>query len=128
GQATAPGKDEAAKPAAPCRGPGGFDSVGEILGHGWGYASLPYTDIQPDRADRWTEGVIGLTLKEGQTQPAPDEWGTISAWAWGVSRAIDHLESDRAIDAGRIALTGASRLGKTVLWAGAQDERVAAVF
>ena len=53
--------------------------LGEVLGHGWGYASLGYTDIQPDRADRWTEGVIGLTLKPGQTQPAPDEWGTISA-------------------------------------------------
>ena len=43
--------------------------------------------IQPDRADRWTEGVIGLTLKEGQARPAPDEWGTIRAWAWGISRA-----------------------------------------
>ena len=102
--------------------------MGEVLGRGWGYASLIYTDIQPDRADRWTEGVIGLTLKPGQTRPAPDEWGTISAWAWGISRAIDYLETDPAVDAKRIAITGASRLGKTVLWAGAQDERVAAVF
>ena len=108
--------------------PGGFDPVGEVLGRGWGYASLTYGEIQPDRADRWTEGVIGLTLKEGQTRPAPDEWGTISAWAWGISRAIDYLETDPAVDARRIAITGASRLGKTVLWAGAQDERVAAVF
>jgi hypothetical protein len=128
-QAAGPGKAEASKPAAAKgRGPGGFDPVAEVLGRGWGYASLAYGDIQPDRADRWTEGVIGLTLKHGQARPAPDEWGTISAWAWGISRAIDYLETDPAVDAQRIAITGVSRLGKTVLWAGAQDQRVAAVF
>jgi hypothetical protein len=128
GQAPAKGGQAPGKDAAKGRPPGGFDALGEVLAHGWGYASLIYTDIQPDRADRWTEGVIGLTLKEGQTRPAPDEWGTISAWAWGISRAIDCLETDRAVDPKKIAITGASRLGKTVLWAAAQDERVAAVF
>jgi hypothetical protein len=121
---TPPAKADAAKgPAA-----GGFDPVGEVLGRGWGYASLSYGEIQPDRADRWKEGVIGLTLKDGQTRPAPDEWGTISAWAWGMSRVIDFLETEKSVDAKRIAITGASRLGKTVLWTAAQDERVAAVF
>jgi hypothetical protein len=109
-------------------GPGTFDAVGAALEHGWGYASLGYTDIQPDRADQWTQGVIGLTLRPGQTRPAPDEWGTISAWAWGISRAIDYLETEKAVNPRQIAITGVSRLGKTVLWAGAQDERVAAVF
>src|SRR5438132_6671110 len=87
-----------------------------------------YPDIQPDRANRWTEGVIGLTLKAGQTQPAADEWGTISAWAWGISRCLDYFETDKSVNARQVAITGASRLGKTVLCAGAQDERVAAVF
>jgi hypothetical protein len=109
-------------------GAGAFDPVAEVLGRGWAYATIGYGDIQPDRADRWTEGVIGLTLKDGQKRPAPDEWGTISAWAWGVSRCIDFFQTDKAIDSRRVAITGASRLGKTVLWAGAQDERVAAVF
>jgi hypothetical protein len=114
---------------APGRGPGGgFDVVAEALGRGWAYASLGYTEIQPDRADRWTDGVIGLTLKEGQARPAADEWGTISAWAWGASRCIDYLETDGSVNARQVALTGASRLGKTALWAAAQDERVAAVF
>ena len=49
-------------------------------------------------------------------------------WAWGISRAIDYLETDNSVNAKQIAITGASRLGKTVLWAGAQDQRVAAVF
>ncbi len=120
GQAPAPARG---------RGPGGgFDVLAEVLNRGWGYASLGYTDIQPDRANRWTEGVIGLTLKAGQTQPAPEEWGTISAWAWGISRCIDYFETDKSVNAKQVAITGASRLGKTALWAGAQDERVAAVF
>jgi hypothetical protein len=110
------------------RPPGSFDLVEETLSHGWGYATLGYTDIQPDRPDRWAEGVIGLTLKEGQTKPAANEWGTISAWAWGLSRAIDYFETDKSVNAKQIAITGASRLGKTVLWASAQDRRVAAVF
>jgi hypothetical protein len=100
----------------------------DIIARGWGYATVGYQDIQPDQADRWREGVIGQTLAPGQTQPAPDEWGTISAWAWGISRIIDYLASDRSIDARRIAVFGHSRLGKTVLWASAQDERIAAVY
>src|SRR5262249_17408237 len=89
------------KPAAKKQAP--FDSIGEVLRRGWGFASLGYTDIQPDRADRWTEGVIGLTLKPGQTRPAADEWGTISAWAWGISRAIDYLETEPAVNAKQVA-------------------------
>jgi hypothetical protein len=100
----------------------------DILARGWGYATVGYQDIQPDRANAWSDGVIGRTLANGQTQPAPEEWGTISAWAWGISRIIDYLETDKAVDRTRIALFGFSRLGKTVLWAAAQDERIAAVF
>ena len=82
GTVATPKKSEAAESRHLLRArPGGFDVIGETPSHGWGYATLNYTDIQPDRADRWTEGVIGLTLKPGQTYPAPEEWGTISAWA-----------------------------------------------
>lgn len=105
-----------------------FNPRAAVLERGWAFAQIGYGDIQPDRADRWIEGVIGLTLKDGQSKPGPGEWGTISAWAWGVSRTIDYLESLPSIDATRIALTGASRLGKTSLWAAAKDERIASVF
>ena len=118
-------------------GPGGgrrgggeapFDPIAEVLARGWAFAQIGYGDIQPDRADAWQQGVIGLTLQQGQARPAPDQWGTISAWAWGASRVVDYLESDDAIDQDRIAITGASRLGKTALWAAAHDERISAVF
>ena len=102
----------------------------EILAKGWGYATVGYQDIQPDRADAWTSGVIGVTLSRsaGATKPAPDEWGTIGAWSWGVSRIVDYLETDASVNAKQIALFGHSRLGKTALWASALDTRIAVVY
>ncbi len=90
----------------------------DILARGWGYAMVGYQDIQPDRLNTFNQGVIGLTLAPGE-QPKPDEWGTISAWSWGLSRIIDYFETDKLVDAKKIAVQGHSRLGKTVLWASA---------
>lgn len=102
--------------------------VAEILARGYAYATFRYTDVQPDHKGSSAGGVEALAMKPGQTQRTPDEWGSITAWAWGASRVLDYLATDPRLDAKRVALIGHSRLGKTVLWASALDPRFALVF
>jgi hypothetical protein len=102
--------------------------IDDLLAKGYGVAGVYYGDIDPDFLGGVPLGIRARYLKPGQTEPAPDEWGAISAWAWGMSRAMDYFETDPSVDAKRVAIYGVSRLGKTVMWAGAHDTRFAMVI
>jgi hypothetical protein len=120
-------RDRKRVPVPPASAFGRVDVL-PFLANGIGFATLYYGDIEPDFKGGIPFGIRGRYLKPGQKEPAPDEWGAIAAWAWGLRRVMDYLETEPAIDAKRVALLGSSRLGKTVLWTGATDERFAVIL
>ncbi|HTI72147.1 MAG TPA: acetylxylan esterase [Candidatus Limnocylindria bacterium] len=93
------------------------------LEHGYAVATAGYGEVEPDANDHWKDGPRGLG-----PAPGTDDWGCIGAWAWAYSRAMDYFETNPRVDAKRVAALGFSRLGKTAMWAGARDERFAAVI
>ena len=95
----------------------------KTLERGYGLAIVNYQDIEPDFPGGIEFGPRPFFPKEGK-----DDWGAIAAWAWGLSRVMDYLETDRLVDSKRVAVMGHSRLGKTALWAGGSDERFALVI
>ncbi len=97
--------------------------VAALVARGYGLITACYGDIDPDFDDGFENGVHGALEPPSEGPRRDDAWGSIGAWAWGLSRILDSLEADPDVDARRVAVLGHSRLGKTALWAGAQDER-----
>jgi hypothetical protein len=101
-----------------------FWPVQEALARGYGMAVFYSSDVDPDNFDDFKNGIHGLLDKN----PRPDNaWGTIAAWAWGASRCMDYLVTDKNVASKNVAVVGHSRGGKTALWAGAADTRFAMV-
>ena len=117
----------------------GFWPAEQVIARGYGIAALQNSDLAPDDKDRFREGAIrlfdgsvtgpstraGESARSGQGPRPGNAWGALAAWAWGASRAMDYFETDRGVDAKRVAVVGHSRGGKAALWAGAEDERFA---
>ena len=122
-----PANEGRAVPVFLIPGPGGDAKL--LLRQGYGLVNFDPRQIEPDKKEgSYEEGIRKVFARPGQTRPDPDEWGAIGAWAWGMSRAMDYIETDLDIDAGKVCIMGFSRFGKVAMWAGAQDERFAIVF
>jgi len=102
------------------------DAVQQLLVDGWSIAAISPASIQADNGAGLTKGIIGL-VNRGQPRK-PDDWGALRAWAWGASRALDYLETDREVDAKRVGIEGVSRFGKAALVTMAFDTRFAVVL
>jgi hypothetical protein len=102
--------------------------VKQVLDAGYALVTVHCGQIDPDVKHRWNDGVHPHYYTDGQTRPAPNKWGSISAWAWGLSRTLDYLETDADVNAKQVVVAGHSRLGKTAILAGARDERFAAAI
>lgn len=99
----------------------GYQPIEEIVDQGFALAVFCYEDVTRDNED-FTDGLAAMTYRG-----AADDWGKIGMWAFACSRVLDHLLTLPEIDGSRVAVLGHSRLGKTALWAAAQDLRFAAV-
>jgi len=99
-----------------------------LLDKGFGLVTFTADQIEPDNKKGYKKSIRKYFAKPDQNEPGPDEWGAIGAWAWGLSRAMDYIVTDKEIDANKVCVAGFSRFGKTAMWAGAQDQRFAIIF
>jgi hypothetical protein len=98
-------------------------SVKEIITRGFGVATVYYGDVDPDFNDGFQNGVHRLF----EAKRDSSSWGSVAAWAWGLSRIMDYFVKDSEINTKKVIVMGHSRLGKAALWAGAADKRFAMV-
>ena len=96
------------------------DVVREAVSRGFIFTRFNRVEFAPDMYNSDRNSGIYLTYP-GMS------FSAISAWAWGYCRAVDALLGMGDVDESAIAISGHSRGGKTVLLAGAVDERIAFV-
>ena len=107
-----------------------------LLDRGFGLALFDRNQLRRDSKTAGGCGApgCGMGAPDGvQTvYPAHADWSTISVWAWGAAHVVDFLLGDAAlsplVDPAKLMTMGHSRGGKTALWHGATDDRVAVTF
>ncbi len=102
--------------------------LGALLDRGYAFVAVHQTDLVGHNEVAFEKGIHPLFFKEGQSFPNADEWGVLSAVAYGGMRALDYLETEERVDHERVALMGHSKMGKAALWTAAQDERFGLVI
>ncbi|MFA5264043.1 MAG: acetylxylan esterase [Opitutaceae bacterium] len=102
--------------------------IEEVVAHGYASVTAYCGELCPDNPNGLKEGINGWKSKTGTEDRDGEAWGAIGVWAWGLSRALDYIETDPSFDPMRVAVHGHSRLGKAALWAGAKDQRFAMVI
>lgn len=98
----------------------------QVIAKGWGAAVIIPTSYQADNGAGLTEGIIGL-INQGKRR-SPSDWGTLKAWGWGASKALDLMETIPQINAEKVAIMGHSRFGKAAAVTMAYDSRFAIAY
>jgi hypothetical protein len=113
-------------PGAAAAAPSDPPATEQLIADGWGYATIAPGSIQADNGAGLTRGIIGLVNRGARRKP--DDWGALRAWAWGASRGLDHLETEKTVDSKKVGIEGVSRFGKAALVTMAYDQRFAVVL
>src|SRR5262249_44078923 len=92
---------------------------GEALRRGYAIVAIPYQQLGADNTNYRSSAFF-------PAYPSHD-WNDFSAWAWGISRCVDFLQTDSSIDKSKLIALGVSRLGQSAALAGAFDDRIALV-
>ncbi len=94
-------------------------NIEQSIDRGYAVATCFCNDVEPDSVNA-TNGIREILF------PAKGDaaYGTIAAWAWGLQRIVDYLNTDKDIDSRHIAVVGHSRLGKAAIVAAAFDNRI----
>lgn len=100
----------------------------KVINAGFGSATICYNDIFPDREDGWSDSIYKLFYEDDDFKSSNREFGAIGAWAWGLQRGMDYLETLTEVDKNKVVVHGHSRLGKTALLAGTSDKRFSIVI
>jgi hypothetical protein len=96
----------------------------KLLANNYAVATISYSDLYVDHPYGFDTSIMRFFYTKEEWNSPNCNSSIISAWAWGIERAIDVLEQIPEINKEKIAVIGHSRLGKTALWAGANDTRI----